>query len=138
MYKCHDFLNKEHIRDFIDKQIAKDKINIITNDDVVELVASYMKEYFLKRSVVFYRDMESKTADEYTAIITEPDYINSISYVIGMSENPFHPCGISQFCGELDSYPLNENGEWDTSDKKLELDEVPDLVKQGAYYRMEI
>lgn len=136
MYSCYDFLNKEHINNFVESEFLKENKETATIEDVKSIVAGYMSEYFLKRSAVVYEDVTGEYADKYTVLITEPNYRQQESYMFSMSEDPFHPCGISQFCGELTQYPIDDLGEWDTdTNKKMELKDVPPLVKKAIIQR---
>lgn len=44
---------------------------------------------------IFIFDNEGKTIDRYTGII------GKTGDVFGFNENPFHPCGFGQFCGNV-------------------------------------
>ena len=46
-----------------------------------------------KQIIIF--DNGGKTVDRYTGVLTKT------GDVVGFNENPFHPCGFGQFCGNV-------------------------------------
>ena len=70
-------------------------------------------------------DNGGRTCDRYTVIIGDSYY--------GMSENPFHPQGFNQYCGETSSIQA-----WiDDPDKEdVELDTIPDCLIKAIQDRI--
>ena len=55
-------------------------------------------------SEIFVFDNKGKTIDRFTIVFKEP-FTGSL---YGCSENPFHPLGFGQYCGDIDPAELNE------------------------------
>lgn len=79
-----------------------------------------------KQIIIF--DNGGKTVDRFTGILTKT------GDVVGFNENPFHPCGFGQFCGNVtDRMNLTYGYGWRNhfSEKKILKQELSHYLKEA-------
>jgi len=95
---------------------------------------SKFEDEFKNENIVVW-DNGGETADRYT-VVTEKQY------VFGMSGNPFHPQGFSQFAGRIQDWKVYKDFDdfvstWDKKETRLGIDEIPEEVQKAILDRME-
>lgn len=74
-------------------------------------------------------DNGGETCDRYTVVTNEPwnDFEKNTFMALGMSGNPEHPQGVSQFCSAMEGRHLG---------KKVDIKELPDDIQKHIKWRL--